>query len=154
MKRGYGGVAIIWNKDIDDNIKVTPDGGNRIQVIHIQQEQQPICLINVYMPSNSNNSDMEYKDTLAQLDEIMIKYEDTHQIMMCGDMNGSLHRHTTPHDKIFKTYCMERDLGATEKCPTKPTFYHHNGLSVGQIDYFLLEKKQTAEKQSTRGQYI
>ena len=90
MKRGYGGVAIIWKKEINENIKELIDGGNRIQAIHIQQGDKPICLINVYMPSDSKNADIEYKDTLAQIDEMIEKYKDTHEIIVCGDMNGSL----------------------------------------------------------------
>ncbi|CAG2244566.1 unnamed protein product [Mytilus edulis] len=139
MKRGYGGVAIIWKKEINENIKELIDGGNRIQAIHIQQGNKPICLINVYMPSDSKNADIEYKDTLAQIDEMIEKYKDTHEIIVCGDMNGSLDRSSTPHDKILKTFCKEKCIGNTEKCPVKETFYHQNGMSKGQIDYFLFK---------------
>ncbi|CAG2189155.1 unnamed protein product [Mytilus edulis] len=139
MKRGYGGVAIIWKKEINENIKELIDGGNRIQAIHIQQGDKPICLINVYMPSDSKNADIEYKDTLAQIDEMIEKYKDTHEIIVCGDMNGSLDRSSTPHDKILKTFCKEKCIGNTEKCPVKETFYHQNGMSKGQIDYFLFK---------------
>ncbi|CAC5386435.1 unnamed protein product [Mytilus coruscus] len=45
MKRGYGGIAIIWKKEINENIKELIDGENRIQAIHIQQGDKPICLI-------------------------------------------------------------------------------------------------------------
>ncbi|CAG2194982.1 C1QL [Mytilus edulis] len=139
MKRGYGGVAIIWKKEINENIKELIDGGNRIQAIHIQQGDKPICLINIYMPSDSKNADIEYKDTLAQIDEMIEKYKDTHEIIVCGDMNRSLDRSSTPHDKILKTFCKEKCLGNTEKCPVKETFYHQNGMSKGQIDYFLFK---------------
>ena len=44
MKRGYGGVAIIWKKVINENIKELIDGGNRIQAIHIQQGDKPNVL--------------------------------------------------------------------------------------------------------------
>ncbi|VDI67835.1 Hypothetical predicted protein [Mytilus galloprovincialis] len=139
MKRGYGGVAIIWKKEINENIKELIDGGDRIQAIHIQQGDKPICLINVYMPSDSKNADIEYKDTLAQIDEMIEKYKDTHEIIVCGDMNGSLDRNSTPHDKILKTFCKEKCIGNTEKCPVKETFYHQTGKSKGQIDYFLFK---------------
>ncbi|CAC5362702.1 unnamed protein product [Mytilus coruscus] len=68
-RTGYGGVAIVWKREINENIKELIDGGNRIQVIHIQQGDKPKCLINVYMPSDNKNADMEYRDTLAQIDE-------------------------------------------------------------------------------------
>ncbi|XP_071123630.1 uncharacterized protein [Mytilus edulis] len=91
------------------------------------------------MPSDSKNADIEYKDTLAQIDEMIEKYKDTHEIIVCGDMNGSLDRSSTPHDKILKTFCKEKCIGNTEKCPVKETFYHQNGMSKGQIDYFLFK---------------
>ncbi|CAC5367832.1 unnamed protein product [Mytilus coruscus] len=53
------------------------------------------------MPSDNKNADIEYKDTLAQIDEMIEKYKDTHEIIVCGDMNRSLHRSSTPHDKIL-----------------------------------------------------
>ncbi|VDI42920.1 Hypothetical predicted protein [Mytilus galloprovincialis] len=74
----------------------------------------------------SKNADIEYKDTLAQIDEMIEKYKDTHEIIVCGDMNGSLDRSSTPHDKILKTFCKEKCIGNTEKCPVKETFYHQN----------------------------
>jgi exonuclease III len=49
-RRGYGGLAIFWKKGIDDKIKVMDEGNSRIQVIQIDTNASPICLINVYMP--------------------------------------------------------------------------------------------------------
>jgi hypothetical protein len=45
-RRGYGGLAIFWKKEIDDKIKVMDEGNSRIQVIHIDTNASPICLIN------------------------------------------------------------------------------------------------------------
>jgi exonuclease III len=56
-RRGYGGLAIFWKKEIDDKIKVMDEGNSRIQVIHIDTNASPICLINVYMPSDNNEMD-------------------------------------------------------------------------------------------------
>jgi exonuclease III len=52
-RRGYGGLAIFWKKEIDDKIKVMDEGNSRIQVIQIDTNASPICLINVYMPSDN-----------------------------------------------------------------------------------------------------
>ncbi|CAC5407560.1 unnamed protein product [Mytilus coruscus] len=110
-----------------------------LQAIHNQQGDKPICLINVYMPSGNKPADIEYKDTLAQIDEMIEKYKDTHQIIVCGDMNGSLYRSSTPHDKILQTFCKGKCIGNTEKCPLKETFDHQNGKSKEHIDYFLFK---------------
>lgn len=70
-----------------------------------------ICCTYVYMPSESKNADIEYKDTLAQNDEMIEKYKDSHEIIVCGDINGSLHRSSTSHDKILQTFCKEKCIG-------------------------------------------
>ena len=154
MKRGYGGVAILWQKDIEDKIKEITDGGNRIQAIHVQTESDPICLINVYMPSDNKNSDIEYRDTLAQIDEIAEKFKDSHHIILCGDMNGSLHRQTTPHDKLLTSFCKDKSFVFPSNCPTKETFYHQNGFSKSQIDYFLIEKSGGIDSKITKTEIL
>ena len=45
-----------------------------------------ICCTYVYMPSESKNADIEYKDTLAQNDEMIEKCKDSHEIIVCGDI--------------------------------------------------------------------
>ncbi|CAC5387057.1 unnamed protein product [Mytilus coruscus] len=75
-RRGYGGVAILWKKEMDDKISVMVDGSNRIQVIQMETDNTPLCLINVYMPSDNKDMDNEYKDTLAQMTEIIKKIQE------------------------------------------------------------------------------
>ena len=36
MPRGYGGIAILWKKEIDHLITPRPDGGNRIQCVEVK----------------------------------------------------------------------------------------------------------------------
>ena len=56
-----------------------PDGNTRIQVLTINSKPASTCLINLYMPSAQLNGDMEYKDTLDQISEIIDKYKETYQ---------------------------------------------------------------------------
>jgi hypothetical protein len=42
------------------------------------------------MPSENSNRDEKYKDTMAQLEEIIDKFAVDHQIMICGDINAPL----------------------------------------------------------------
>ena len=137
--RGYGGVAILWRKSIDEKLRIIPDGGSRIQALLLEQENQPICILNVYMPSDSKNANTEYKDTLSEIDEIMSKYGQTHNIIICGDMNGSLHRNKNAHDKILQEFCSEKEIYLQASFPEKPTFYHKSMPARSQIDYFLIK---------------
>ena len=136
-RRGYGGLTIFWKKEIDDKIKVMDEGNSRIQVIQMDTNASPICLINVYMPSDNKEMDCEYKDMISQLTEVIEKYRNTHEIIICGDMNGSAHRDKTSHDPLFKKFLLENRIGLSIHYPEKDTFYHHNGKSSGQIDYII-----------------
>ena len=51
-RRGYGGVAIIWHKELQNQIKILDEGNERIIAVECKTEQQPICLICTYMPTS------------------------------------------------------------------------------------------------------
>lgn len=140
--RGYGGVATFWRKDIDNAVKYMPDGNERIIVLTVNTKEHPICLINVYMPSGNENCDEKYKDMLAQLEEIIEKYQEKYQIMLCGDLNASLHRDNRSRDMILKQFLTNNELEMVHNYPIKPTFYNHNKISKSQIDYFLHKKAE------------
>jgi len=52
MPRGYGGVAILWKKDIDHMIKPIDLGSERIQCVEIKEScNSNILLTSVYLPT-------------------------------------------------------------------------------------------------------
>ena len=53
--------------------KVINEGNSRKQVIQIDTNALPICLINVYMASDNKEMDCEYNDMITQLSEIIKK---------------------------------------------------------------------------------
>ncbi|CAC5391390.1 unnamed protein product [Mytilus coruscus] len=95
----------------------------------------------IYMPSAQSSGDNEYKDTLDQISEIMDKYKELYQIILCGDMNASLHRDNRKRDKIFEEFKNINNLHIPDSYPKKPTFFHHIGKYTSQIDYFLFNEK-------------
>jgi hypothetical protein len=53
MPRGYGGVAVIWRKEIDHIIRPIEDGSEKIQCIEIHGNKNsehsfPFALVNVF----------------------------------------------------------------------------------------------------------
>jgi len=133
---------IMDNKDTNNQ---ESQNNNRIQVIQIDTNASPICPINVYMLSDKE-MDCEYKDMISQLTEVIEKYRNTHEIVICGDMNGSAHRDKTSHDPLFKIFLLENRIGLSINYPEKDTFYHHNGKSSGQIDYIISTFKNILKK--------
>ncbi|VDI17864.1 Hypothetical predicted protein, partial [Mytilus galloprovincialis] len=118
-----------WKKDLEKSINIMPDGNNRIQVITINSSPLKTCLVNVYMPSLQVAGDLDYKDTLDQISEIIEKYKDSYQTIICGDMNASLHRDNRRRDQNFKEFMSNNNLSLANRYPKAPTFFHHNGNS-------------------------
>ena len=85
----YGGVAILWKKDIDHMIKPIDLGSERIQCVEIKQSSNPsILLTSVYLPAKgSKNHLTEYQEAIDQLYELHQKYNETHKIIIGGDIN-------------------------------------------------------------------
>ncbi|CAC5388940.1 unnamed protein product [Mytilus coruscus] len=69
--REYRGTAMFWNKDLEKSINIMPDGNNRIKVIKINSSPLKTCLVNVYMPSLQVVGDLDYKDKMDQISEII-----------------------------------------------------------------------------------
>lgn len=83
------------------------------------------------------------KKVWTLLFKIVTEYKDTHIITIGGDLNGSLHRHPeNDHDKALKNFTTELQLTTPDNYPRSPTFFHHNGKSKSQIDYFLILQHQ------------
>jgi exonuclease III len=56
MPRGYGGVTIIWRENIDNLIKILPDGAERIQCEEINSNNDTKFLVaSVYLPSKGSH---------------------------------------------------------------------------------------------------
>ncbi|KAH3735992.1 hypothetical protein DPMN_042552 [Dreissena polymorpha] len=104
--RGYGGVCIFWRKSLNSSIKISSQGNDRTIIAEIATENKPICLINVYMPSTSKNSDEEYKEMLIELEECLEIYKDSHEVILCGGMNASMRR-ATGRDHLLHNFIKE-----------------------------------------------
>ena len=92
LPRVYGGVAIIWKKDIDHQVKPLEDGRERIQAIEVNSNKtQKLLLVSVYMSATGSMEHQEESyDTIDQLYEIWQKFHSSHQIVIRGDLNEDL----------------------------------------------------------------
>ena len=97
-------MAILWPSERDKYIKKLTDGNERIIAAEIQTKNKPICLINVYLPTKMANSDCQYQENLDILQTMIDKYVDSHTIIICGDMKGSLSiERNNSHDAKLKS---------------------------------------------------
>lgn len=88
------------------------------------------------MPTCTNSSQTEYRECIDIITDIIEKYQTTHKIVLCGDMNGTLlENRSNKHDKILKIYVKESNMTTRANLPETHTFHHHPGNSSSQIDY-------------------
>jgi hypothetical protein len=137
MPQGYGGVAILWKKDIDNMIKPMDLGSERIQCVEIKEScNSNILLTAVYLPAKeSKNHLAEYQEAIDQLYELHQKYDETHKSIKGGDINDDLNEpRSTKRNLYMRDFinecCLKYDNMAK-------TFVNSLGQESLEIDYFL-----------------
>ena len=86
--RGYGGVAIYWNK----NVPASPIVGiksDRLIGVELTMNGTRYCIINVYLPS-SNAKVSEFNEAIDELHTLITEYYQTCNMVVMGDFNVSL----------------------------------------------------------------
>ena len=138
MPRGYGGVGILWKKQIDHLIRICHEGGNRIQCVELKG-QRPMLLVSVYMPCRGINDNLEdFNDCLDQLNEIIQKYSSSHVIIIGGDWNEDIYMDSTSARKQnLESFLTEHDLVTIE---TQKTYINPKGALVSTLDYIFYPK--------------
>ena len=77
-------------KNISHLVSPIQDSGNRIQGFEIFGKK-PTLHISMFMPCKRIKENTEkYEDCLAQLQELLQKYGDTHYTIMGGDFNADI----------------------------------------------------------------
>ncbi|MEW8548401.1 MAG: endonuclease/exonuclease/phosphatase family protein, partial [Candidatus Thiodiazotropha sp.] len=140
--RGHAGTGIFWSPAIAHCVKAVPDGGHRMTAVEVTTTERPLCLINVYLPSRgSTGGEIMFAEALDELHEILQKYNLTHDVVIGGDFNSSLHRNITcSRDQILQEFLNEHGLSVTKDYPVMPTFFHTAGDFTSQIDYFFVSE--------------
>lgn len=137
LPRGRSGVAILWKKSLMDYTTRLDVGNERVIAIEIDSNIK-LCIINVYLPTNKTDSEYSYRECLDVVHDIIQRYESSHSVLLCGDLNGSLlQTRNNKHDNILKDFVKNHQLSHGTFVSTQPTFFHFNGVVTSQIDYIL-----------------
>jgi hypothetical protein len=138
--RGSAGVAFIWNSSADDRIEPLPDGGNRVALLQVQTQAEPVIIINTYMPTSGSLTGIKYEEILDEVYGIRMKYNG-YKFIWAGDMNACPERASTQNDRHFIKFCAENELAESPLTPKTPTFHHFNGYSTSRIDLFITDAR-------------
>ena len=86
IPRGQSGVAIMYSNKLSDKITKFNVGNERVIAFELDLGQK-YCFINTYMPTNKKDSEFSYRECLDVLHDIISRFESSHKIVMCGDLN-------------------------------------------------------------------
>ena len=88
-KRGQGGVALFWRKDMGGISKVTDIVHDRVCVIRVQLDNGSVLnIMSVYLPAQG--SEDSFSECIDELTEIVESRENNSISIICGDFNGDL----------------------------------------------------------------
>ena len=128
--RGANLVLQFCGQNLSDRITRLEGGNERIQVIELNIGSK-ICLINTYLPTKKKDSEYNYSECLDIVHDILHRYEQSHHIILCGDLNGTLlPTRNNKHDLFLKEFVNEHSLSNNGHSSVKPTFYHFNGTAT------------------------
>lgn len=104
--RPYGGVAILWRYNVFPQVSVVPIDSERMCAVKITTADRVLLVISIYMPTNSTDNLVLFKDCLSELCAI-IQAHGIESVFILGDFNAD------PRELFFKElldYCDEQIL--------------------------------------------
>ncbi|CAC5412693.1 unnamed protein product [Mytilus coruscus] len=138
MPRGYGGVAIIWQKSIDHLIKPLSEGSVKMQCVELlSNSAHNLLLVSVYLPSKGSRDHVdEFLECIDQLYELYQIYYGTHDIIIAGDLNEDLNDTATSskRNRYLRNFISECNLSFNN---AGKTFIKASGVECSELDYFL-----------------
>ncbi|XP_045539177.1 uncharacterized protein LOC123722186 [Papilio machaon] len=85
--RPYGGVALLWNKKVFQNVLVLQCDNPRICAIKIITSERPLIVISVYMPTDTKENLPEFTDCLGAMSALVNEYG-VESTFILGDFNA------------------------------------------------------------------
>ena len=97
-------------------------GNERVIAIEVNLDIR-LCIINVYMPTNKSDSEFGYRECLDVIHDKIRRYESSHTIVLCGDLNGTLlETRNNKHDIMLKDFVNEHCMSAGSNLKSDPTY--------------------------------
>ncbi len=141
-----GGVLTCWSKELDELVILREgDSTDRVLVTCFNLDR-PICIVNCYLASGDTKEAYErYCDDLDIITNMIIKYEESHDVIIIGDLNEDHHNRRRRKEKdmiaLIENYNIN-DLGNDSiKYTYKNTALGHESY----LDQTLLVSKENAQ---------
>ena len=140
--RPYGGVAILWNKNLKLSFIPITTNSNRVCAINIKCDYYNLIIFNVYMPNdNDSNENFDiYGDVLCEISSIINTYEGS-DFILGGDFNIDYKRVTSRNLALFKDFLLLEDLHCASFEITDNNFTRMGSLGERSfLDHFIVNK--------------
>ena len=110
-------------KTLTIKLTIVPDGHNHMQCVTIRAEK-PVLLVSIHIPCKGVADSFEaFCDCLEQLTEIILKYRNTYNIILGGDLNEDLAIGSTRRSNMLSDIILEHSVAINV---TNTTFMHPN----------------------------
>ena len=137
--RPYGGCAILWRSSMNVKVELLSVDSNRISAIKLSCDRYKLLFINVYMPCEENDRNVDvFSDVLFYVECLLQNNIDCNYIVG-GDFNVDLSRNSI-HTALLRSFSDNHDLMyASELTDANVDFsYHFNMSRFSLIDNFML----------------
>ena len=135
-------MATFWRKTLDPYITRLPKEGNeRILVVIVTPPgNQPICIINCYLPSGNTSSAIElFLEDIDILHSLILKYKPSHLTLLLGDLNEDHHNRNYPKEKKMLELIKEHNLKQLcHRIRLESTYVNPNLRHASHIDHILV----------------
>jgi len=139
--RPWGGLCWIIKKEIKViNHEILDEG---ISVIDVKINENPLCIIGVYLKYNSSNteSNLKYQHQLRILEECIYKAKEMNtEFIIIGDFNGDIQRLRYLNDINLLNFINKTALESVNNQSLNIEYTYHKGVNKSVIDYLLVSK--------------
>ena len=147
LGRPYGGVAIIWDKNINKYIQSIDTESKRVAVVLFTNAKIKLLFITVYMPCDTGVCDVnraaeDFYDVLTELSRIVHVYDEYEVVIGC--YFNTVYIRNNAHSTLLRNFCEYESLVNANMHKNADIDYTHCNYASGTtsiIEHFLLTEQ-------------
>ena len=143
LGRPYGGVAILWDKRLNNYIQTVDTGSKRIAAILYTRNVYTLLFITAYMSCDTGTCDItkvdEFSEVLNDI-SLLIQKVNPSDVVIGGDLNTEFNRRSA-HPMSLQSFCDNEKLYNAKDHSIADVDYTYCNYATGVtsiIDHFLL----------------
>ena len=147
LGRPFGGVAIIWDKNINNYIQSIDTESKRVAAVLFTNATDKLLFITAYMPCDTGVCDVnraaeDFYDVLKDISRIVHVY-DEYEVVIGGDFNTAYIKNNA-HSTLLRNFCEDESLVNANMHKNADIDYTYCNYASGTtyvIDHFLLTEQ-------------